>query len=386
MPLSISGPVGLRNLLTPLASRNADQNTILILLSEIPVAQGGLAGAPGKPPEARPDGKCAPELAKAIWDFQNKRRNSFKEGLGLDGVVDPGGKTLAKLNALAPHAGQMIRPSGVQVFSPVQQMNPPALADDHHASYNVVSPLAAGNKYYMIPIEPYYRNLLFRVEHNGRVFWIGAGVPSGTQDFNKVQVYFHPTVVNSGVTHARDSDYEDFKCGWSGHMQDYTVRAGLQIAAARRVVVLVPFNTMGAHNGGGANMFATNGVGLINKVMAAIQGICDPYNPIEPLVTQIGVTSFSNGIAFLKLFLRYVGSSGLIREITDLDSPYIIGFPHSLTHLSGAVSRCFSQVPQAGREPGYVYMPGDRFPRGQTVHARIGWEVYYTAMLTSVIV
>jgi hypothetical protein len=218
-----------------------------------------------------------------------------------------------------------------------------------------------------------------------RVFWIGAGVPAVCTEFGKVQIYFHPTVVNSGVTVARDGDYPTFTGGWSGALQRYVGYAGLQIAAARATVVLVPFNTMAATKGGADNMFSDDGLGLLTAVMTAVQQIHNPYDPIPPVISQIGVTSFSNGIGFLKTFLGQLGPSGLIREIIDLDSPFIIGNPRRLTRYGGAVSRCFAQVPPDRPESGYVYLAPGRFPDSEgAVHGQIGWAMYYSAMLSSV--
>lgn len=386
MAIALEGPVGNRNLKTPVENRVTDQARVATLLTLIPPDKGGKKGIWPVPPVPRPKGQCAPELAKAIWDFQGFWR-SRGQPLTQDGVVDRNGRTIAKLNELAPSTASVLPLTQSVSGLAIQQTNGPDLAEEHSDEYPVLSPLSAGGKFHTFPVAPTYRNLLFRVEKGGRVFWIGAAVPKGTADFTKVQVYLHPSVVNSGTVHARDADYPTFTGGWSERLKRYTRIAGLQIAAARLVTVLVPFTTMAARAGGPANMFHSGGLNLINEVMAAVQAICTPANKVALGVTAIGVTSFSNGIDSLKLFLADLGSSGLIREIIDLDSPFITSYPKRLTRLKGAVSRCFAQVPPAAPEFGYVFMRPEGFPASMgPVHGQIGWMMYYSAMLTSVIV
>lgn len=98
--LTITGPVGRRWRQANVRNAAADQATIIRLLASIPAGDGGQLEAWAIPPAAGPDGACPPELAEAIWAFQVhwRDRGVFKV---IDGVVDPGMNTLAKLNALA---------------------------------------------------------------------------------------------------------------------------------------------------------------------------------------------------------------------------------------------------------------------------------------------
>jgi hypothetical protein len=73
-----------------------DQEAIQRLLSQIPASQGGCVGKVWKPAMW---GVCAPDLAEAIRKFQEANR--AKLAYSPDGHVDPGGSTLALLNALA---------------------------------------------------------------------------------------------------------------------------------------------------------------------------------------------------------------------------------------------------------------------------------------------
>ena len=99
MAVSIDAPVGLRNRTTNVANLSRDQERILHLLSQIAVMDGGKEEAWPARPLAGADGDCPGLLAAAIWDFQThwKRKGVFQH---IDGVVDPGGRTLEQMNHL----------------------------------------------------------------------------------------------------------------------------------------------------------------------------------------------------------------------------------------------------------------------------------------------
>jgi len=105
MTVSINGPVGEVRpnswwRTTKPTSFSADQRRLIELLSKVPTDQGGKKGAWTTTAFVLQDGKCATDLADAIWNFQVewKRRGLFRN---IDGVVDPKGNTLRKLNELA---------------------------------------------------------------------------------------------------------------------------------------------------------------------------------------------------------------------------------------------------------------------------------------------
>jgi hypothetical protein len=97
---NLRGPVGLRGRVQNVANFASDQAQVIDLLSSIPASKGGKAEAWANPPLAGPNGGCPQFVADAIWDFQSfwKARGVFHN---IDGVVDPGGHTLAQLNNLA---------------------------------------------------------------------------------------------------------------------------------------------------------------------------------------------------------------------------------------------------------------------------------------------
>ena len=73
MAITLEGPVGLRNLQTPVTSLNRDQVKVINLLMGIDSANGGLSDVVGPAPLiAGSDGDCPLPLATAIWNFQGR--------------------------------------------------------------------------------------------------------------------------------------------------------------------------------------------------------------------------------------------------------------------------------------------------------------------------
>jgi hypothetical protein len=380
MPLILDAPVGLRNKTTKVTSKLSDQRTIIQLLAKIKSTDGGKTGlAPGSK-----DGECSKALAEAIWNFQVhwSRRGVLKM---VDGVVEPERSTWKKLVQLAE--GPPPPPPGTISLT---QTNPPSWVAAQERITPVISPLALGSKLNEIVVKPKLHNLLFRLQKNADTFWVGAAVPEGTTDFSQVQVFFHPTVVNGKSVHAKDSDYAAFQGGWSESLQRYVGMEGAQVAAARRVPMIVPFTTMTAL-ATGPNMFATRPVETLNEIMNAIRAEIIPGSGPAPPLRSIGVASFSSGITARGKFITALASSGLIKELIDLDSPHIIGSSKNLVHVPGAVSRCFTQFVKPMPELGWFQFETTRFSeihtfRDKGPHAQIGWMMYFMAMLSSPIV
>jgi len=276
----------------------------------------------------------------------------------------------------------------------VTQVNPFTETVPHAVTNAVIKPVMQGNFLEEIPLTTTIHNLLFKVTKGPAVFWVGAAVPFGTTDFTKVQVFFHPTVVQgfppNQTVHARDADYPTFTGGWSSSLQRYVALEGGQIAGARLVAMLVPFTTMAALGGGAANMFTTDPVATLSFITAEIQKTFDPLGLLPPpTLNAVGVASFSSGIGAMKMFINAMAPSGLIREVIDFDSPFIIGNPAALTLSAGAVSSCYSQVPHPSSPAGYKFIPAASFNNltsfNHDPHSCIGWMMYHTAMLSSVI-
>ena len=385
---SIVSSVGIRNRVQQVANAVLDQTKILGLLSLIKSIDGGKAGVWNPPPLPGPAGRCPSQLADAIRGFQEvwRTRGDLRT---VDGVVDPDGATLRKLDALV--SGQAIIPGSVDPARiSLRQTNPANLTVAHDVTQMVISPVLVGGLLQEFSQTGSIQELLFEMRKDGAVYWIGAAVPRGTTEFSKVQVFFHPTVVQGGVTHAADGDYATFRGGWPAHLQRYVAMQGGQLAAVRRTPLIVPFMTMAANTGTAPHyMFATKSTETLSAIMTAVRDTVVPGTAHPVQVTQIGVSSFSSGIGAMRLFIQTF-NSGQIVETTDFDGPFIIAEPKTITRSPGAVGRVFSQTPPRHPEIGYQYLPAAKFRniskfRAEGVHAQIGWMMFGTTALTSVI-
>ena len=272
----------------------------------------------------------------------------------------------------------------------VTQNNPLSLTLPHAVTNQVINPVIQGNFLEEMPLPTTIHELLFKVTKDGTVFWVGAAVPFGTTDFTRIQVFFHPTVVQAGVVHASDIDYPAFTGGWSSSLQRYIALEGGQLAASRMLPMLVPFTTMAALGGGADNMFTADPVATLSNITAAIQATIIPVGLPPPLLTAVGVASFSSGITAMRMFINAMKPSGLVQEVIDFDSPFIVSEPAALTLSPGARSSCYTQKFLTNPPQGYKYLPDTSFANltsyGHDPHSCIGWMMYHTAMITSVIV
>ncbi|GAB7035770.1 hypothetical protein AB0G35_15335 [Streptomyces sp. NPDC021749] len=280
----------------------------------------------------------------------------------------------------------------------VTQTNPLTLTLPHVVTNPVIKPVMQGDFLEEIQLTTTIHEFLFKVTKDNRVFWVGVAVPFGTIDFSRIQVFFHPTVVQlrpppqPPVIHAAEADYPTFTGGWSGRLQRYVALQGGQLASVRRVPLLVPFTTMAALGvDPQQNMFSIDPVATLSNITAATQAALLPFLP-PPNLTDVGVTSFSSGIQAMRKFIAAMKPSGFIREVIDFDSPFITTEPAELTPSPGAVSSCYTQRARQNPPSGYRFMPADSFSHvpshpdpdpGTHAHACIGFMMYHTAMITS---
>jgi hypothetical protein len=283
----------------------------------------------------------------------------------------------------------------------VTQVNQASKTNAHKVTNPVISPAVASSvsaKKQLTegPVDGEMHEYLFRVEKNGKVFWVGAAVPKGTTNFTQTQVYFHPTVVNGKNVHAREEDYATFTGGWSKSIQRYVALQGGQLAAAGKLVpLLVPFTAMSALNPKQPdnNVFGTQPEDTLVAILFALQKEVTGSAPSSPLkLSQVGAASFSSGIGALRLFINSMSKSGLVKEVLDFDSRFIVAERSlPLVRASGAKNRWFTQTAAATAVTAdYILIPDTcfsgitRFPISHA-HACIGWMMYYSAMTNSVI-
>lgn len=392
---TLDGPVGLRNGMLPVRSLHRDQDKIINLLWRINPLNGGQQGL-GEPPEAGADHQCEPRLALAIAAFQ-AFLVAGGEARAADGVVDPRGRTLARMDQLAGAPPPLPVPAflsfnGIRIRNRASAAlgaahdvpNPvilpgsvgPFLAGHHTAAARLMEGNATGRMH----------EFLFEIEKGGSTFWAGAAVPAGTSDFTKAYVYFHPTVVNGGQTHASEGDYRHFRGGWSGSIQRYVAMQGGQMAAARQMTLIVPFMTMGSMGGGSANMFSDRAVDTLNAIMAAIQAELLPGAANPAALGGIGAASFSSGVGHLSKFLGFPGVSALVRETIDFDSAFIVSAHSSVPAVAGAGQWQVTQVSVQRHRIGWLALPEPAWRQVRTydsIYARIGWMMFYSMMIFS---
>jgi hypothetical protein len=272
----------------------------------------------------------------------------------------------------------------------IKQTNPVDKANLHEVTNRVIPRLPASGFLQEEKLTRKIRDLLFETRKDGGIYWVGAAVPDGVSDFTKVQVFFHPTVLQKGVRHAKEEDYPTFTGGWRGSLQRYVAMQGGQLAGARRMPLIVPFMTMASYRGTApAYMFATRPIETLNAIISAVRATTTGQSG-SAAVAEMGVSSFSSGIEGMRLFIRTFGSTRLIKETTDFDGPWIKGSLQTITTSPGAKGRVFSQKAPPHPTPGWITLSAWRFRniatfRDKGVHAQIGWMTFFLAATSSVI-
>jgi hypothetical protein len=229
------------------------------------------------------------------------------------------------------------------------------------------------------------RELLFKIEKNGVVFWVGAVVPAGTSDFTRAYLFFHPDTIAA----TDDAAYPSFTGRWPT-VQRYVVPLGLQVAAVKPMVLIVPFMTSASRsNGSSSNLFGDRGSDTLNDIMAAIQ-ISVGQTGTPQSIQQLGVASFSSGVNHLARFADRLGGTGLIREQIDLDSPFMVVAHKSMPNLATAVNWTVTQSPAPhSNKLGWLHLPQPAFRNvsacGRDVHTQIGFMMFQSMMTVSAV-
>jgi hypothetical protein len=384
----------LRNGVTPVMNAPDDQRKVIGLLWSIDPANGGMKSV-SSAPSVGPRNHCGPELVAAISAFQTfwLRRGEFRVA---DGVVDPLGHTLRKLDALAGGVAPTPTPSapgftGLKVLR-FQQTLPGGIA-----GYTIPSIVPASVIPFRTPLAKKAAlvegaaggsvfEFLFKIEKSGSIFWVGACVPAGTADFSRVYIFLHTDTISA----SDDAGYAAFTGRWPTVRQRYVLPEGLQMAAVKAMPLIVPFMTNASHtNTSHTDLFADRGAETLNDIVSAIQ-ISLGQTGAQGSVQRVGVASFSSGVNHLFRFAQNLGTTGLIREQIDFDSAYMIVAHKKAPSLPGAVNWMVSQSPPPyGKHPHWLHLPVSAFRnvhtmRGDT-HSQIGFMMFQTMMVLSVL-
>jgi hypothetical protein len=392
---TLSGPVGLRDGVKPVLSLKSDQKKIIDLIWSIPISDGGQLDAPAETPKPGSDRQCDPTLAAAIMAFQKfwVLKGEFKKA---DGVVDPFGATLKKLDRLAasptPAPKRFREVDGIRIRQTLGDASTAAhktSADSIEPSSVMpftVPPLGRGQKLVQTKATGEIHEFLFEIEKDGATFWIGAAVPAGTTDFTQATVFFHPATIGP-------EGYKTFSGRWL-EVQRYVNMQGVQMAAARKRTLLVPFMPVTAKSDSPSlNMFAARGVNLINVVLAEIQIMLGRTGALDK-VARLGTASFSSGVDYMTRFLKTMGSSVQIAEVIDFDSAHMVASHSRVPAMAGAaVWQVTQAAPPGGFRLGWLHLPPDAFSEvreygphtnGGNVHAKIGYMMFRSMMTVSV--
>ncbi|KRE03089.1 hypothetical protein ASE61_11305 [Bosea sp. Root670] len=406
---TLDGPVGRRNGVAVLSAPD-DQRKIIDLLDRIGPSDGGQSGAWSKPSPGR---RYAPPsaLVAAIKQFQ-QRWQPTGEIPKVDSVVDPNGKTLGKLDALAgaPSGPLPVGPGGTNPElihgMLVEQMNPDAAVPVVEKKM-VLAPFIPGMPAMQVPVVGVFYPFRFRIEKDGRNYWVGVAASPLTSDFTQAQIFIHPTPTQGKVVVATVGDYPRFAGGWN-KIWRYLPTIGTQMAAVRPTLLIVPFMPDPARDPESAwNMFSTRPVETLSAIvtathreMAARLPITGPRQPHK--LQRIGVASYSSGIYFQQAFLNLFAGTGLVAETFDFDSRWIVRErkkPWVWTTNARATwisqwappkpdSHGRSEYPQP--PPGsFIHIPDKALlrvgPPTATAHGKIGNLSYHWMMLRSVI-
>ncbi len=157
------------------------------------------------------------------------------EGNGTLTAVDAAGMPFARISlTISPDQGLKIEQTLLEVF--VSETK----SSVHPGSVAAFSNPATARNSKLLPgsATATAAELRFRIEKNGAVFWVGACVPQGTTDFSRAYIFFHPDVMS-----VKDSaSYVAFGAPWP-NVSRYVLGQGIQLAAVRKMVLLVPFMT-----------------------------------------------------------------------------------------------------------------------------------------------
>jgi hypothetical protein len=387
MALQLSGSVGR----APADNRSADvilvQAFMTAWLNKINSPQIGIA-AVWKP------GVYDNTLGDVIQFFQKKRTLPW-----ADGRVDRDGRTWKEMVSLVKGGLNVPEwidpPSPNAAFTDLKVLRFRQTLPGNPAGFKIpaIAP-ASVTPFLFRPVpknailiegsaEATIRELLIKIEKNGVIFWVGAVVPAGTSDFSRAYLFFHPDTI--GPTD--DAGYADFTGRWPT-VQRYVVPLGLQMAAVKQMVLIVPFMTCASRsNAASTNLFADRGLDTLNDIMTAIQ-ISVGQTGIRQSLARLGVSSYSSGVNHLARFASKLGGTGVIGEQIDFDSPFMRVSHSWMPVLPGTANWTVTQSPPpAANKLGWLHLPQPAFRQikayGPDVHTQIGFMMFQSMMTIS---
>ncbi len=298
---TITQAVGIRNGVTVMPNTPADLRTITGLLDRIPLIKGGTAETPGLWSNDRTT--LIGEVTAAILTFQTTNNRPT-----IDGVVDPGGGTIALMNQLA---------TALPVTATVDQ------EDENSQLWVVADPASLPGTAQLQPLEisPLLIRKLVKVSGTS-IKWFGVVVPrdeSGGILGGVPHIFFTPSPWQGPNGGYQDGTYDLFT-QWSPLWDKYTSLVGSQLVTSGVPQILViPFykNVQSGQLGS----FLTNWQEVISAVLTAAISSIDPLFLRDKYeFDKIFSSSFSNGITTLQNFTTQgVGATAMTQMAFDLD-------------------------------------------------------------------
>jgi hypothetical protein len=308
---TISQAVGIRNGKTMLPNRGDDLGKIRDLFDTIPTDAGGTRDSEGFWAAQRE--LLIPQLTGHIVTFQ-----STQMGLNPDGAIDPGGKTLKRMNALSQGGGGGVV-VGIRANAvPVLYAEYPELGMNR--TFQAVNPTSVPGTGALEPItgSVSYMRKLVRVD-NCSIKWFGVLFKWSDQGafFGKEPHVFFTPLPSQG--HYYDGTYDSFGGSppWVKLWHDYTWGMGRQICLATdNQILVIPFYRNSQH--GDLGDFLGNWKEVIQKVVTAAIDSVDPMQLRDSYTfDSICSSSFSNGWKPHSLF--NAAAAGSTRFVFDID-------------------------------------------------------------------
>lgn len=263
-------------------------------------------------------------LGQAIEAFQRFH------GLPVqDGRVDPGGRTLRRLNELlnpgaTPPAG-LVRPLvgaaglanivNASTWTPVES----SLPLEHVFQWTNVAGSGAIS--------------YFQIDEPVAPRWFGALVPHGLTSFDKIHIFFHPTPAQAGF---QDATYQSLG-NWTNIFHYLTDNMGAQFCAAGMDrVLLMPLMTQSAAQDAG--VFPQRWEAIASRILGMLK-TGDMSGAAPPVaISSVVVSSFSSGIVYSHQFRSRASLGGRLAGVIDFDGIISTFSEHSLA-LSGPLGR-----------------------------------------------
>lgn len=251
-------------------------------------------------------------LGEAIKQFQIRQQLPAR-----DGRVDPGGKTLKKINEILN--------GGVLPIPPLPNIRTGAVK-------NIPDMIKGINRSANTPIEA---SLLsdwvikwgtvegggiihfFELDEDVVPNWFGVLVPNGLASFEHLHIFFHPTPSN------RQIDDRDYKTPGKGRFREILHYLNdddlaIQFCAAQSGQILVmPLMTQGAVDTCG--IFPQRWETIMLQILEQLAAL-EMYQFTPPKsISSIVVSSFSNGITYSSAFRSRANLGKRLRGVIDFD-------------------------------------------------------------------